>query len=216
MHKRTKQQLNILAYVLTGLLVLLAVLLAGVRFWDLQTVSIPAGSRDSLYHAGTLVYVKETRHTVLKEGDNIAFRNADGTVSVQQILQVASDPLEPWVMHYRTGMPGTPAEAGTVVYYKNIIGIPVFGLPGLGSLAESLWKPAGKFLLVLGCIGLTALLLIPDQLPDKKPRRRRPPAAVAAATQDRAAAPDAPAPRRSRSSLPPKKPAPQKRGKYER
>ena len=62
---------NVFTTILVVLVVILAILLAGVRLIGIQPYSVLSGSMEPVYSPGDLIYVKEVDYRELGEGDII-------------------------------------------------------------------------------------------------------------------------------------------------
>ena len=154
--------------VITGLLVtaviILALLLAGVRFVGFQVFTVLSGSMEPAYHTGSLIYVKDVDYRDLGEGDVITFMLNEDTVATHRIVGVVPDENDPSVIRYRTKGDANDAEDGALVHYKNVIGSPVFTIPYLGYVANYIQNPPGTYIVISGGAILMILVFLPDLL----------------------------------------------------
>lgn len=151
---------------LVAVVVVLALLLAGVRLIGMQVFTVLSGSMEPTYHTGSLIYVKDVDYTELKEGDVITFMLDEDTVATHRIMGVVPDENDPTVIRYRTKGDANEAEDGSLVHYKNILGSPVFSIPKLGYVANYIQNPPGTYIAISGAAILMLLVFLPDLLFD--------------------------------------------------
>lgn len=162
MAKTLKKIWNILTTVIVGLLVALAVLLAGVRLLGFQVFTVLSGSMEPAYQVGSLIYVREVDPFTLDSGDVITFMLSEETVATHRIVGVVPDESDPSVIRFRTKGDANNAEDGSLVHYKNVIGTPVFTIPYLGYFANYIQTPPGSYVAISGGALLMILLFLPD------------------------------------------------------
>ena len=161
---------GIISTVLVVIIVVLAVALVGVRLFGIQTYTVLSGSMEPTYHTGSLIYVVKVDYKDLKVGDPITFMLDEDTIATHRIVEVIPDPEDPEVIRYRTKGDANKVEDGGTVHYKNIIGKPVFTIPGLGYIANFVQKPPGMYFAIAAGVLLIVLIFLPDLLAkgDKK------------------------------------------------
>ena len=157
------------------LVVILALLLAGVRLMGLQVFTVLSGSMEPAYHVGSLIYVKDVDYKQLKPGDVITFMLDEDTVATHRITEVLVDEEDPDTLRYFTKGDANDAPDGSSVHYKNIIGTPVFTIPYLGYLANYIQQPPGMYVAIAAGAMLILLVFLPDLFADddeeKKPKK---------------------------------------------
>ena len=170
---------NVISSILLGVLLLLAILLAGVRLFGLRPLTVLSGSMEPTYHVGSLIYVKSVDYTELEPGDVITFMLDEDTLATHRIVEVVPDAEDPTVLRFRTKGDANDVEDGGLVHYKNVVGTPVFSIPMLGYLASYIQNPPGMYIAIsVGAI-LLLLIFIPDLFSDdegdhKKKKKRTP------------------------------------------
>ena len=168
---------NVISSILLGILLLLAILLAGVRLFGLRPLTVLSGSMEPTYHVGSLIYVKSVDYTELEPGDVITFMLDEDTLATHRIVEVVPDAEDPTVLRFRTKGDANDVEDGGLVHYKNVVGTPVFSIPMLGYLASYIQNPPGMYIAIsVGAI-LLLLIFIPDLFSDdegdhKKKKKR--------------------------------------------
>ena len=182
MSKTFKKIWNLITTLIVIAAVLLAVLLVGVRLAGLQVFTVLSGSMEPTYHTGSLIYVKKVDAAKLSEGTVITFMLDEDTVATHRIVGVVPDEDEPGVVRYRTKGDANEAEDGSLVHYKNIIGTPVFSIPGLGYLANYIQHPPGTYVAVSAGAAVLLLMFLPELIgmmrgdgeEDKPPKEQAP------------------------------------------
>ena len=136
---------NAVSTLIVVLVVILALLLVGVRVIGLQVFTVLSGSMEPAYHTGSLIYVKDVDPFELEDGDVITFMLNEDTVATHRIVGVVPDENDPNTIRFRTKGDANNMEDGQLVHYKNVIGTPVFTVPGLGYVANFIQKPPGLY-----------------------------------------------------------------------
>ena len=174
--KTFKKVWNGFTSILVGLVLILAVLLAGVRLVGLQPLTVLSGSMEPTYHVGSLIYVKEVDYKKLEAGDVITFMMDEDTLATHRIVEVVPDDEDPDVLRYRTKGDANDAEDGALVHYKNVVGSPVFTIPQLGYLANYIQNPPGTYIAISAGALLLVLVFLPDLFggdEEEKPKRKK-------------------------------------------
>ena len=187
-------------------MILLAVALVGVRVIGLTPFAVLSGSMEPTYHVGSLIYVKDADPADIEVGDPITFVvNEDLLVATHRVVGVetyttghravvdeAGNPvkdedgnpvyeeyeLEETSYYFQTKGDANDDVDGSPVYYKNVIGTPVFTIPYLGYLSS--WLQTKKGMIMGISIALVVLILtfLPDLLsavddePKDKPKKK--------------------------------------------
>ena len=160
--EKFKKIWNVITTVLIALIVLMAVMLAGVRFVGLQVFTVLSGSMEPTYHTGSIIYVKEVDYKSLQIGDPITFMMDEDTIVTHRITEILPDAEDPEVLRFRTKGDANDAEDGTPVHYKNVIGKPVFSIPKVGYAVDFVQRPPGMYLgIAVGAL-LLMLIIIPE------------------------------------------------------
>lgn len=160
--KQLKKIWNIFTTVLIALIVLVAVMLAGVRLVGLQVYTVLSGSMEPTYHTGSIIYVKKVNYRNLKPGDPITFMMDENTVVTHRITEVLQDENDMEVLRFRTKGDANNAEDGSPVHYKNIIGMPVFSIPYAGFIVDYVQRPPGIYMAIAMGAFLLMIIIIPD------------------------------------------------------
>ena len=176
---------SLVSGMLVGLIVLLAVALVGVRALGLTPYAVLSGSMEPTYHVGSLIYVRKVAPEDVQIGDPITFVvNEDLLVATHRVVDIAVEttgtetvkdeetgeettvevPLDEPAYYYQTKGDANADVDGAPVYYKNLIGEPVFSVPYLGYLSSALQTKKGMILGVTAALVLLLLLFMPDIL----------------------------------------------------
>lgn len=162
MSKTLKRIWNWISSVLVGIVVLLAIALAGVRFVGLQPYVVLSGSMEPTYHVGSLIYVKSVDYRELEVGDPITYMLSQDTVVTHRIIEVLVDEEDPDTLRYFTQGDANAVADGTSVHYKNILGKPVFSIPYLGYVSNYIQNPPGMYVAIAAGAILILLVFLPD------------------------------------------------------
>ena len=169
MNPTIKKVWNMVSTVLVALVVVLALLLAGARLVGLQVFTVLSGSMEPTYHTGSLIYVKKIDTMDIHPGTVITFMLDEDTVVTHRVAEVVPDEEDPSVIRFRTKGDANNAEDGSLVHYKNVIGTPVFTIPGLGYVANYIQHPPGTYVAISAAAVLLLLVFLPDIFaPEKK------------------------------------------------
>ena len=193
---------NLVSSVLLGIIVLLAVTLAGVRVLGLTPYAVLSGSMEPTYHVGSLIYVKKTDPADVQVGDPITFVvNEDLMVATHRVVDVEMRTTRRQAVLDEDGAAVTDAEGnplfeeisldapayyyttkgdanetvdGSKVYDQNLLGVPVFTIPYLGYLSSWIQTKRGTLISVIVGALLLALTFLPDLLRADGGDRKRP------------------------------------------
>jgi len=162
---------NAVTTVVVILIVILALLLVGVRLLGFQVFTVLSGSMEPAYMTGSLIYVKDVDPMTLTDGDVITFLLDEETVATHRIVGVVPDETDPTTIRFRTKGDANDFEDGQLVHYKNVIGTPVFTIPGLGYVANFIQHPPGLYYSIAAAVVILLLAFLPDLLEDEKPEK---------------------------------------------
>lgn len=170
MPEKVKKIWNIATTVLVSLVVIFAILLVGVRLFDIQVFSVISGSMEPEYPVGSLIYVKEVDPSQIKEGDVITYVLPNDMPSTHRVVQID----EQNELFYTKGDANDVAD-GAPVHFKNLIGTPIFKIPLLGYVAHYIQHPPGMYVAIAAAAVLLILVFLPDLLKkDKKKEEKKP------------------------------------------
>ena len=171
MDKRIKQTLKGISWLLIGIVVVLAILLAGMRLLGLQIYTVLSPSMEPDYPTGSLIYVKDVDPADLQVNDVITFTLTGGTTATHRIIELVPDETDPTVTRFRTKGDNNDIPDGGLVEYADIIGVPVFVIPYLGYLATYIQHPPGSILAVTAAVVIVILVIMIDLITDDKKKK---------------------------------------------
>ncbi|MDO5323971.1 MAG: signal peptidase I [Clostridia bacterium] len=201
---------SVITTIVVILIVFLAIALVGVRVIGLTPYTVLSGSMEPTYHVGSLIYVKEAEPAEIEVGDPITFVvNEDLLVATHRVVEIDVQtsrqqaivdetgeamldaegnpiyeevPLDEPAYYFTTKGDANDAVDGAQVYYKNLLGVPVFTIPYLGYLSNWIQTKKGMIISINVALILLLLTFLPDLLrsvddaPKKKKKRRKRPA----------------------------------------
>lgn len=151
---------NIVSTILVALIVILAILLGGVRLVGLRPFAVLSGSMEPAYHVGSLIYVKACDPADVEVGDPITFvLDEDLNVATHRVIEIDAENE-----HFYTKGDANNAPDGAPVYFKNLIGRPVFTIPYLGYFSNWITTPPGMYVALAAAGVFIILLFLPDVL----------------------------------------------------
>lgn len=155
MEKTLKIISKTLSNAVVGLVVVLAVLLAGVRLLGFTPYIVLSGSMEPIYHVGSMIYVSKVDPMGLETGDPITYRMTSGVVVTHRIVEV----LNPGTpnLSFRTKGDANDIADETPIPASAVIGKPCFTIPYLGFISDFVQRPKG-LILVIGT-GATLMLM---------------------------------------------------------
>ncbi len=158
MRKTLKIVWNLLTTLIVAAVVLLAMLLVGVRLFGLTPYAVLSGSMEPAYHVGSMIYVKNTAPQEIRVGDPITFvLNEDLDVATHRVVKI-----DVQNENFYTKGDANDAPDAAPVYFGNLVGKPVFTVPGLGYLSAFLGSGRGMILALSGLAILAVLMILPD------------------------------------------------------
>ena len=201
---------SVITTIVVILIVFLAIALVGVRVIGLTPYTVLSGSMEPTYHVGSLIYVKEVEPSEVEVGDPITFVvNEELLVATHRVVEIDVQtsrqqaivdengeamldaegnplyeevPLDEPAYYFTTKGDANDAVDGAQVYYKNLLGEPVFTIPYLGYLSSWIQTKKGMIISINVALILLLLTFLPDLLrsvddePKKKKKRRKRPA----------------------------------------
>ena len=166
---KVKKAWDVISTVLVAIVVIFAVLLVGVRLFDIQVFSVISGSMEPDYPVGSLIYVKECDPSEVEVGEVITFVLSNKTPATHRVIGIDLEKQCFYTQgdanydkeHYEATGEKIFTE-DPPVYFKNLIGKPVFTIPVLGYVAYYIQHPPGMYI----AIAVGAIMLIMVFLPD--------------------------------------------------
>jgi len=196
---------NIVSTLMIVVLLVLTTLLVGVRIVGLTPYAVLSGSMEPTYHVGSLIYVREIDPSEIAAGMPITFVvNDDLLVATHRVIEVEvrttifeqlkdedgdllfepdGDPvlqevtLDEPAYYFTTKGDANDVVDGSPVYYKNVIGTPLFSVPYLGYFSNWLQSRKGMIVAISSVMILLILTFLPDLLrltdDDPKPEQKK-------------------------------------------
>ena len=164
MNPTVKKIWNWVTSILVAVIVVLAIMLVGIRVVGLTPYSVLSGSMEPKYPVGSLIYVKKTNPHNIKVGDAITFvLNEDLVVATHEVWDIDEENT----CFYTQGIANKDADGniihdGNPVHFNNLIGKPVFCIPGLGYFTDYVTRPPGMYLAASAALILLMLTFVPD------------------------------------------------------
>ena len=160
MPKQVQRVWNAATTVLVVLVVILALLLVGVRLVGFRPKCVLSGRMEPTYHTGSLIYVRPCAPEDVQVGDPITFVvNEELDVVTHRVVSIDAEN-----QHFYTKGDANAAPDGAPVYFKNLIGRPVFTIPYLGYVSHWISNPPGMYLAIALALVLILLTFLPDML----------------------------------------------------
>lgn len=123
-----------------------------------------SGSMETEIRRGDLIITKSVDPENLKIDDVIAFRDAQGTITTHRIIDIVVENNETFFI---TKGDNNNVQDRNLVEYKDVEGIYVGRIPGIGSMMKSITEPTTIIFLVLG---ITIVFVIGFSISNKKQR----------------------------------------------
>ena len=155
--KKLKRAWDIVSTVLVVIVVIFAILLAGVRLFGVQVYSVISGSMEPKYPVGSLIYVKEVDPAEIRVNDVITYVLPNDMPSTHRVIRIDEENQ----LFYTKG-DANEAEDGSPVHFKNLRGTPVFKIPYLGYVAYYIQHPPGMYIAIAVGAVLMILVFLPD------------------------------------------------------
>ena len=146
---------------------LLALLMAGPQALGMQVCTVQEDAIGNL-RSGSLIYVRDVDYRSLSVGDVITYMVSQEEVQTHRIAGVVAEEENPEEIRFRTRRDSGEEDA-TLVYYRNVLGVPVMAIPVLGYAADFFATTAGLCSAVAAGIVWLLLVLMPLLSHKKKP-----------------------------------------------
>lgn len=108
------------------------------------SASSPAPWSPTLSHR-RLALCEASGPETIQTGQVITFLLDEDTTATHRVVDILPDEDDPSVLRFRTKGDANQAADGELVYYKNVVGTPVFSIPYLGYVAEYIRRPPGTY-----------------------------------------------------------------------
>lgn len=161
--------LRICSTVIVFVMVLLALLLYGTRWFGLTPYAVVSPSMEPKYPTGSLIYVKKAQTKELKENDVITFQMTDRTTATHRIIEIVNGENG---TSFRTKGDNNDLPDGPLVAGENVVGKAVCCIPLLGYFAQYMQTRAGNVVII--CFGVAIILFVVsvDVVTEKQKEKR--------------------------------------------
>ena len=164
--KTAKKIWNIVSIALIAVVVVLAILIAGVRLFGLEVYTVLSGSMEPHFHTGSIIYVVEVEPEELQVEDVITYHLTGQTNSTHRIIDIQEENGK--LQFYTKGDNNNTADPKPVSEDK-LIGKAVFSIPLLGYLLNFVQQPPGSYVAIAVAAVLLLMIIVPDLIfEDKK------------------------------------------------
>jgi len=154
------------ANILAALILLLAILLAGVRLIGYTPYVVLSGSMEPAYPTGSLIYVRKTAPEAVQVGDPITFVMPGGMTATHRVVEI--DAVN---KTFTTKGDANDTADGSPVPFENLIGKPALCLPYLGYVSAFLSRPPGMYLGWTSLAVVLILMFLPEILSSNAGRK---------------------------------------------
>lgn len=142
--------------------IVLIVLFFGPKIIGLKTFIVTSGSMEPLYPTGSLIYVKKTDASKIKQGDTITFyMQGQSIIATHQVYEIDKDNLQ-----FKTQGINNRDENGNIIHdalpvnYSSLIGKPIFCIKYLGYINKQITAPPGIYVIFIFTIFIIFINLI--------------------------------------------------------
>lgn len=158
MGKAIKIILKVINTIIVAICVIIAVLVIGMKVFEIQMFTVLSGSMEPEYPTGSLIFVREAEASELEVGDVITFKLGENTTATHRIVEVIDDTDGSDEIMFRTKGDANDIEDASPVAGTRIIGTPFFTVPEAGYIANYVQTPSGKKAVV--AIGAALILFV--------------------------------------------------------
>lgn len=159
-----KKAFGIITTSLLVIVIIFAIMLAGVRLVGITPYTVLSGSMEKEIHVGALIYTVKADPSTLKEQDIITYVIEGGTVVTHRIIELVPDEEDPTLVRFRTKGDNNKTADGDPVHPNNILGKVIFDIPLLGYIAWFVQNPPGCYITIGVGIILILLTFLPELL----------------------------------------------------
>lgn len=165
---------NILFLVISIILCLALVLNLSIMFqaskdkdkvpsvFGIKPFMVLSGSMETEIKVGDLILTRVIDPDTLKVGDVIAFRDEEGTVTTHRIIDLVEEDNK---TYYITKGDNNNTQDKNLVEKKDVEGLYIGRIPGVGSIMKSLSDPT---VIIISIAGITFLFVIGFMISNKK------------------------------------------------
>ena len=168
MNQKLKKVLKIISNALLAVVIILAILLAGVRLIGFDILTVLSPSMEPEYPTGSLIYLVDVDPAELKVEDVITYRISEKTTATHRIKQIIPDEDDPSIVRFRTKGDNNDDYDGSLVEFEQVEGKVVFCIPLLGYLAMYIQNPPGLYVAIGVALAIILFVMIVDTVTDDK------------------------------------------------
>ncbi len=170
MKKKTKIILKSVSAAIVCLVVIFAILIAGVRILGLKVYTVLSPSMEPKYKTGAIIYVKSVEPSDLEVGDVITFLVSSETTVTHRIVDIEN---EDGILYFSTKGDANKSADNGRVHMDNVLGKPIFKISYLGYVANFVTTPPGMYLGIAVGIILTILVFMIDFITGEEPDKNK-------------------------------------------
>lgn len=155
--------------VFVAFIVVLAVVLVGVRLIGFDVYVVLSGSMEPTYQTGSVIWVQKCGADDVEVGDSITFHlNGHQQAATHRVVEKNVEEG-----YFVTKGDANEAADGSPTRFEDLIGKPVFSVPGLGYFVSFIQRPPGIYFAIAAGVLVVALIIVADMLgkaeePDKQ------------------------------------------------
>lgn len=168
MSSKLKTALKIASNTLLVLVIILAILLAGVRAVGLEILTVLSPSMKPNYPPGSLIYLMDVDPAKLEVDDVITYRISERTTVTHRIKEIVIDADDPSDVRFRTKGDNNDDYDGNLVEFDQVEGKVIFCIPLLGFLAMYIQRPPGLYVAIGVALAIIFFVMIVDTVVDDK------------------------------------------------
>ena len=154
-----KKALKLSSDVFTTIVIAIAFLLIITKITGIKIYNVVSGSMEPTYHAGSLIFVRKVDPFSIKKGQVITFMLSSDSIATHRVKDIVVDKEDTNEIYFITKGDANKYEDGSPVYYKNVIGTPLFSIAYLGYIVSYLQNPYTIYILTSLIIILIVLIL---------------------------------------------------------
>lgn len=134
--------------------------------FGIKPFMVLSGSMETEIQIGDLILTRVVDPSTLKVDDVIAFRDGEGTVTTHRIIDIV---IQEGVTYFITKGDNNNSQDKNLVEFKDVEGIYIGRIPGVGSLMKSLSEPTTILVIV---VGITIVFVIGFMISYRKQQER--------------------------------------------
>lgn len=167
---------NVFTSILIALVVVLAILLAGVRLIGFTPFVVLSGSMEPEIKTGSIVYDRKVKPEDIEVGDVITYMLSEDTLSTHRVVEVLeTEPHEnnPTGIKYKVKGDANKDADPQAVMHSNVVGEVKFHIPYLGYVHDFIFTPPRTYIAIGIGVLLLILIFLPEILfgPEKKEKK---------------------------------------------